>query len=118
PGRYIGKIRHPQLIGPVGLELAIDVVQRARGRSVGDSGAHRLAPSDTMDTKTSHQSLDRAACYRLSLAVKLTPDLVSTINLHVLLPNPVNLGHQKGITLGAVAEQFWIALLCGITSIA
>lgn len=54
PGRYIGKIRHPQLIGPLGLELAIDMVLRARSRSVGDSGAHRLPASGAMDTKTSH----------------------------------------------------------------
>src|SRR3546814_3708230 len=103
PSRYIGKIRHPQLIGAVGLELAIDVIQRARGGSVGNRGAHRLAASSASDTEAAHQSLDRAACHRVPLAVKLTPYLVSTVNLHVSLPHPVNLRHQQADTLDAVA---------------
>ena len=36
PSRDIGKVRDPQLIGPIGLELPIDAIGRARQRRVAD----------------------------------------------------------------------------------
>src|SRR3546814_12562576 len=76
PGRYIGTIRHPQLIGTVGIELAIDIVTRARCCGVGYGGAQRLAPPGSLDDHASPQQLDSAAWQGLLLATKLTPAFI------------------------------------------
>ena len=117
-GRTVGEVRHPQLIGTVGLELPINVVQWAWRRCIGYSGTHRLAAPCALNTKAAHQPLNRATCYGLFFAVKLTPNLVSAVNPHILLPNPVNLGHQNCISLGTGTQQFWVPLLCGIAPVA
>ena len=46
PGGDIGEIGHPQRIRARRLELAIDVVERARRGPVAHRGAHGLTPSD------------------------------------------------------------------------
>src|SRR5512140_3076423 len=45
PGRNIGEITHPQLVGPRGVELALDAIQRARHRVLRYRGALLLAPA-------------------------------------------------------------------------
>lgn len=43
PRRHIGKIGDPEPVGRWGMELAIDVIERARRRLVADRGAHSRA---------------------------------------------------------------------------
>ena len=117
-GRTVGEIRYPQLIGTIGFELPVHVVQRAWCRRIGHRGTHRLAAPCALNTKSSHQPLNRATCHGLFFAVKLTPDFISAVNPHGLLPNPVNLGYQNFISLGTGTQQFWVPLLCGIATVA
>jgi hypothetical protein len=94
------------------------MVQRARCRRIGNSGAHLLAASGALNAEATHQAFDRAARDGLLLAVQLTPYLISAVDLHVLLPNPVNLRHQGCIAFDAYAQQCWIPLLGDISPIA
>ncbi|MCY1537029.1 hypothetical protein D9M68_725090 [compost metagenome] len=43
PGRYIGEVRHPQLVRAVGMELALDAIQRAKSLVASHRCAHDLA---------------------------------------------------------------------------
>jgi hypothetical protein len=94
------------------------MIQRARGCGIGNSGAYLLATSGSLNSETAHQAFDRAARDGLLLAVQLTPYLISAVDLHVLLPNPVNLRHQGCIAFDAYAQQCWIPLLGDISPIA
>ena len=68
PGRDVGKVRDPQLIGPIRLELPINPVQRARCFVVADGGSHDLAAHHPAQPQTPHQPLDSAAGHSLSRA--------------------------------------------------
>src|SRR5690606_5559532 len=43
PGRDISEVRHPEPVRRWRMELAVDVIERARRRLVADGRAHRLA---------------------------------------------------------------------------
>ena len=57
-----------------------------------------------------HQPLDRAARHHHTLAVHLLPDLVNAIDLHVYLPNLLDVGDQPLIALDAWWQQLRMAL--------
>src|SRR3546814_13014767 len=69
-GRTVREIRHPELIGSIGLELPIDMVQRARGSHIRYCRTNHLATLDSLNAKTAHQSLDRAARHFVLLAMQ------------------------------------------------
>ena len=45
PGRDIGEVRHPELVRAVGLELALDVIQRAACSGIEDCGSYLPTPN-------------------------------------------------------------------------
>ncbi len=53
PGRDVGEVADPQRVGPRRPELAVDMVQRADGRRVGDGGANLSAPHHDPVARTS-----------------------------------------------------------------
>src|SRR5690606_25149603 len=61
PRRHIGKIGDPEPVGRRSMELAVNVIERARSGLVADRGAHWLAPNDTLQAEFPHQSLHRAS---------------------------------------------------------
>ena len=48
PRRYIGEVGDPEPVRRWSMELAIDVIKRARRRLVADRGAHRLAADHSL----------------------------------------------------------------------
>jgi len=78
----MGEIRHPQLIGAVGAELAVDPIQGARQGLVGNGCFNRLiAPN--------------------AFPPELMPDLAYVIKLEALFPNTPDLHAQPGIAFSA-----------------
>jgi len=118
PGRYIGEVGDPQLVGTVRLELPIDPIQRARHRFVWNRRAYDLPAPDTGQAQLSHQALDGVASNLNPLPVHLAPDLVSTIELHVRLPDALDLRLQFFIALNAGWPQGRVALSCRMLAIA
>ena len=57
----------------------------------------------------SHETLDRAARHRDALAAELPPDLAGTVDLHVGLPNTLDVGQQGRIALRTRRQQLGIA---------
>ena len=84
PGRDIGEVREPQRIGVRGLELPIDMVQRARRRFVADRGSDRLAADHALQTKGSHQPRHGAAGNIVALS-RTARARISGENLFVVL---------------------------------
>src|ERR1700730_10234354 len=75
PGRDMCEVRDPQRVRPRGLELPVDVVQRARRHLVADRGSDRLATDNTLQTHALHQALNSAAANFLAFASQLPPNL-------------------------------------------
>ena len=118
PGRHVREVGHPELIGPVGLEDPVDPIQRARCLGIANRGAHDLAAHHAAQPETTHQPLDRATRTGSAFAVHLLPDLVGTVDLHVVdLPDLFDMRNQLGISLGASAAQRRIALLSNASPI-
>ena len=76
-----------------------------------ESWCVRLCPVDALQPHAPHQAFNRTTCHVVMLAIELTPDFISTIDLHIGLPNTLNFRHQNVITPGTCATQFWIPLL-------
>jgi hypothetical protein len=92
------------------LNLAIDPVQWAWHPFVRDRGTYDFASARTLQPQTFHQPLDGATCYLDAFTAHLMPDLVDTVDLHVGLPDLLDLGHQAVIRLGTCTAQFGLAL--------
>src|SRR5471032_1214067 len=118
PGRDVGEVGHPELIGSLCLELAMDPVQRARCGSIGDRGLHDFAPHHITQAGAAHQTLDGATGGLDAFATQLAPDLFCTINLHIGLPDALDLQGQHLVALGASTSQSRIAPLRGVTPVA
>jgi len=104
------EVKDPQLVRVVGLELAIDPIQRARRCLVAHGSAPDLAAPGPWQAKAAHQALDGAAGHRDAFSVQLTPDFVSTVYLKIQLPNPLNLRDQFRVSWRAGATQRGITL--------
>ena len=109
PGRDVGEVRHPQLVRPIGLELPVHPIQRARRLGGGHRGAHRLAPASPLQPAQSHQPLDGATRHRRAFAPELAPDLVGTVDPQVLVVYALHLRQQARIALGSRGQQPGIA---------
>jgi hypothetical protein len=57
-----------------------------------------------------HQALYRAARYLDVLTVHLPPDLTGTVDLQVLLPDPLDIDTEFKVTLGSVRQTIRICL--------
>ena len=91
PGRNVSEVCDPQLIRPLGTEMPIDLVLRARLRLVADRGARALAADDAGKAQPAHQPLDRAPRHAIALSHQLTPDLARAVNAEVLFPDTSDL---------------------------
>jgi hypothetical protein len=85
---------------------------------VRNRGANHLATACTLQSQAFHQPLDGAACNLDTFTVHLMPDLVGTVDLHVGLPDLLDLGHQGVIRLGTCTAQFGLALARSMAPIA
>ena len=117
PGRDLGDVRYPELIGTLGLELAVDPIWRARRFRTGYRGTHDLASHDPAQSRTAHEPLDRAAGYRDAFALELLPDLVGSVDLQVIVPDPLDVHHQCLVTPCPGATPSGVTLLGGITPV-
>src|SRR5690625_7661485 len=97
----MGEIRHPQLIGAIGTELAVDPIQGARPGLVGNGCVSRLAAPDTFNAQSAHQPLNRAAGHPDAFSPELMPDLAYAVELEAFFPNTPDLHAQPGIALNA-----------------
>jgi hypothetical protein len=88
PGRDIGKVAYPQLVRPVGGELAVDLVERTRRRLVADRCSHALSSAHAFETQPVHQSRHPVAADVEALPQKLPPDLAGAIDPEVLGMDP------------------------------
>jgi len=55
------KVEHPELVGPLGVELALHVILRPRRRAVGAGGEELLAAADAAQALLANEAFDRAA---------------------------------------------------------
>ena len=118
PGRNIGEIRYPGLVGPICLELTADPVLRTGCLHVADGGAYHLAAARALQHQAFHQTLHRAAGNAKTFALHLFPDFVCTVDLFVGLSDALDVSNQRLVTLGTRAAQLGIALMGGMAPIA
>jgi hypothetical protein len=104
------QVADPQLVRPLGPELLVDPVQRARRLGIPVGGANDLASPDTAQTQFAHQALDRAASHQHALTSQLTPDLLDAIDLHVGPPDALYLGNQHIISTNPCAALVRLSL--------
>ena len=117
PRRDIREVRDPELVWSLGSELPIDLVQRARRLAVADRRSHHLATHHTAQPLPTHQSLDGAARYARAFTAQLPPDLVSTVDLHVGVPDALDLRRQHLIAAHSSATPLRISAKRGMSSI-
>lgn len=86
---------------PLGAELPVDVIVRARRRLVRHGRLHALAANDAGKAYLLHQARHRAARDVVSLALHLSPHLAHAVNLEVLVEDTLDLRHQDLVSLGA-----------------
>ena len=111
------KIRHPQLIRAIRFELPIHPVQWTRRTAVRHRGLDRFATHGAAQPETAHQSFHRTACHRDTLALQLSPDLISAVDTQIGVPDPLDVRDQLRITPGASRLQSWISSASRMTPI-
>ena len=94
PGRDIGQIRHPQLVGSLGGEVPLYQVSGPGGGCIGGGGSAALAPAHTLQAKLTHQPLHGAAGHGDPFAVQLPPDLAGAVHPELLGVDPGDLDLQ------------------------
>ncbi len=92
------KVRHPQLIRPICLEVPIHPVQCARYLAVRHRRLNRFATPGAAQAKSAHQAFHRTARYRDPFALQLPPDLVSAVDAQIGVPDPFDVRDQFRIT--------------------
>ena len=110
PGRDVGEVGHPQLVRPLGLEVPIDAVQRARRLGVRHRRAHALAATYAFQPESTHQTLHGAARHCHAFAQELPPHLVGAIDPQVRLKHALHLRHQARVSLCSRWQQRRLAL--------
>ena len=117
PGRDIGEVRDPELIGPIGFEDPIDPVQRTRRLHVADRGSHHLAAAHALQPQALHQPLHRAARNAQPLPIHLLPNLVCAVDASVGLPHTLNLLNKGVVSLCTSTAQMGVALTGGVAPV-
>ena len=91
PGRDVGKVGDPELIGSGGDKPAIDEIGRPVGRGVRAGGHDPRAPAGRApQPHVAHQALDRAARHAMPLASQLLPDFPRPVDVLVVIPHALN----------------------------
>lgn len=112
------QVGDPELVGALCPELPVNPVQRTDGLGVANGGAHHLAPDDAAQAQTAHEAFHRTTRHHNAFAVHLHPDLVGAIDLHVGLPDPLNMRDQHLVAPGAGTAPVGPALEGGVAPIA
>jgi len=89
--------------------VPVDPIQRVWRIGVGNSGAYDLATAHTAQGELAHQPLYGTAGHRDTFTIELFPDLVCPIDLHVGVPDPLDLRDKFVILLGPVTPQRRVA---------
>jgi hypothetical protein len=108
PGRHIGEVRHPELIGGICGELPVDLVVRAGLRRIGDRGLF-LAARNPLQSMLSHEPFHGTARDIVRLSAKLMPDLARPVAALALVVAALDLLEVLRIALGAIRGQVWVA---------
>lgn len=111
PGRDIGEVRDPQPVGCRCVELAVDVIQRARCCLVTGRGAHRLATNHPCQAEITHQPLHRTAGNAVPCTLHLPPDFAHAVNREVLGAHLGDLWLEGEITRCPRRQAQWILSL-------
>ncbi len=82
-----------------------------------DRGAHNLASHDAAQSESAHQSFNRASRCLRPFARQLAPNFVSAIDLHVGLPDALDLRLEHIVALSTGAALLRVAPKRGIPSI-
>ena len=84
PSGHVGKVRDPQPIRCRSVELAIDLVERARRGLVADCRADRLAADHPLQAHLPHQPPNSAASDIEAFPLQLPPHLAHAVDTEVL----------------------------------
>src|SRR5690606_4220542 len=109
PGRHVSEIRHPQLVGAVGLELALDTIQRTERLVSGHRCPHDLAAPYALQSSSTHQPLHRASGCLDAFSPELLPNLDRAIALHVGIPHALDFQAQCLVAPSTAGAQCRIA---------
>ncbi len=113
PRRDVGDVGYPQPVRRQRRKPATDKVRRPLGGRISDGRALLLATTCPFQSRTTHESLDRAARDWDGFAVELQPDLAGSIDTEVGLVDPTDLDQQSLITLLTLAGEFVAPLVVG-----
>lgn len=117
PRPAVGKIRHPQGIGPISPELALDLVQRTR---YGIGALRRLDPAPAPYPFEAHrlrQAGHRTASDLHAVTQQLVLHLAHAVHAEVFVPDRPDEGLQFSITARACRPLLRIAASLGVTMI-
>jgi hypothetical protein len=95
------EIGHPELVGPLGPEIALDQIARQCCAVVGNRRAASPASNHSLQAHPAHKSLDRTARSHDALPPQLPPDLAGAVDLQISLVNALDLANQFGIATAA-----------------
>ncbi len=109
PSDDVGEVADPQRVRPRGLELALDLVERTRRRTVADRRFHPLAPHGPLQTHVAHQTGDRASRDVLTFPLHLSPHFAHPIDLEVVVEHAPDFLAQNGVAPDASRSRFGIA---------
>lgn len=97
PGADIGKVGDPEPVRRRRMELAVHMIERARGSLVRRRGSDHLPADDPLQPHDAHEPLDRVSRDRDTFSVDLEPHLASPVDLEVLLEHKVDLQPQRRV---------------------
>jgi hypothetical protein len=97
PGRHIGQVGDPQLIGSLRGEVPLHQVGGSSGGRIRRGGPLGLATADAFQAQLTHQPLHGAAGHHDPLAVQLAPELAGAVDAQVLGMDPADLDLQLGV---------------------
>src|SRR5690606_11921363 len=99
PSGNVGKIRHPEPVRALNVEVAPYEILRACRCAIGRCGAHPLATAHPFNAQVAHQTFDRTPCHANTFTIHLLPDLAGAVDAKVLLPDSIDLRAQLFILL-------------------
>jgi hypothetical protein len=91
PCAHVGKVDHPQGVGPADTELSIHPVQRALSLRIADSGNRRLCAPCARQSHDAHQPLHGALGHFDALAAHLAPDFARAIEAGTVIMDTFDL---------------------------
>jgi len=99
PGRHVGKVGHPELVGPGCRELPVHLVQWARRDVIRNHCPVPFTWHYTAQALYTHQPLHRAAGHGDRIPVQLPPDLACPVDPEVICVDPPDLAERPAIAL-------------------